>query len=32
MKSQDKIIKLTLECFIKNEKITEIEKHRYEQD
>ena len=32
MKSEEEIIKLTVDCFIKNEKLTESDKHRYEQE
>ena len=32
MKSEDEIIKMTVDCFLKNEKIAETDKHRYEQD
>jgi hypothetical protein len=32
MKSEDEIIKLTVDCSLKNEKIAETDQHRYEYD
>jgi hypothetical protein len=32
MKSEDEILKLTVDCSLKNEKIAETDQHRYEYD
>ena len=32
MKGEDDIIKLTVDCSLKNEKLAEIDQHRFEYD